>query len=81
MKAFGEERTSVDLLVGELLGLVVALEGVLGLVHESRHFESRLYSCTVEGCCELKLKACLNCDGRWERTRSTSYIGPSSCPS
>jgi hypothetical protein len=32
-----EDRTGVDLLVGEALGLVVALEGVLGLVHESRH--------------------------------------------
>jgi hypothetical protein len=33
----GGKRTGVDLLVGEALGLVVALEGALGLVHESRH--------------------------------------------
>jgi hypothetical protein len=31
------ERTGGDLLVGEALGLVVTLESVLGLVHESRH--------------------------------------------
>lgn len=30
-------RTGVDLLVGEALGGLVAAEGVLGLVHESRH--------------------------------------------
>lgn len=47
------KRTSVDLLVGELLGLVVALEGVLGLVHESRHCESWLLSCKAEGYCGL----------------------------
>lgn len=30
-------RTGVDLLVGEALGGLVAAEGVLSLVHESRH--------------------------------------------
>jgi hypothetical protein len=30
----------IVLLVGKALGLVVALEGVLGLVHESRHCDS-----------------------------------------
>ena len=30
-------RTAVNLLVGEVLGGLVALEGVFGLVHESRH--------------------------------------------
>lgn len=32
-----EDRTGIDLLVGEALGLVIALESALGLVHESRH--------------------------------------------
>ena len=30
-------RTGVDLLVGEALGGLVAAQGVLSLVHESRH--------------------------------------------
>ena len=37
-------RTGVDLLVGEALGGLVAAEGVLGLVHESRHI------CDLEDC-------------------------------
>jgi hypothetical protein len=46
------DRTGVDLLVGEALGLVVALEGVLGLVHESRHCGLSWWVVVRFGSCE-----------------------------
>jgi hypothetical protein len=44
-------RTVVDLVVGEALGLVVALESVLGLVHESRHCDLGCLEVWVLGLC------------------------------
>jgi hypothetical protein len=46
------DRTGIDLLVGEALGLVVALEGVLGLVHESRHCDLSWWVVVRVGRCE-----------------------------
>jgi hypothetical protein len=46
------DRTGVDLLVGKALGLVVALEGVLGLVHESRHCDLSWWVGVRFGSCE-----------------------------
>ena len=44
------ERTRGDLLVGEALGLVVALESVLGLIHESRHCDLSWWVVLRFGC-------------------------------